>query len=203
MATDLTIIQGKTFTRVLRWESLPYVYKPIQSITKAAPAVVGVTGHGVPDGWRVAIVSVKGMTEINAQNTPPKEREYVKATVVDPNTLSLNSVNSLDFSDYVSGGVVQYYTPVDLASYTGRMQIKDKIGGTVLASTDTDDAPNNVITITVNNTTKTITLTIPATATAAFTWKKGVYDLEMVNGSTVVGLLSGAITVTPEVTTAT
>jgi len=34
----------------------------------------------------------------------------------------------------VSGGYVVYYTPVNLVGYTARMTIKDKIGGTVLAT---------------------------------------------------------------------
>lgn len=200
---DLTIVQGKTFTRVLRWEALPFVYKPITGITKAAPAVVSSTGHGVVDGWRVAIVSVQGMTEINA-STPPKEREFVKATYVDPNSIELNSVNSSEYSTYTSGGYIQYYTPVDLAGYTARMQIKTKAGGDVLASTDIDDAPLNVIVTAIDNVTKTITIDIAATDTAAFTWKRGSYDFEMVGGGgDVTALLTGSVTVTPEVTTST
>ena len=201
---DLTIVQGKTFTRVLRWESLPFIYKAISSITQAAPAVVNTSAsHGVPDGWRVAIVSVQGMEEINA-STPPKEREFVKATVLTGTSLELNSVNSSEYTAYTTGGYVQYYTPVALSGYTARMQVKDKVGGTVLASTDVDDAPKDVITVTVDDVTKTITIAIAATDTAAFAWKKGVYDLEMVSGSgEVTALLTGNISVTAEVTTAT
>lgn len=200
---DLTIVQGKTFTRVLRWEALPFIYKAITGITKAAPAVITSTGHGVVDGWRVAIVSVQGMTEINA-STPPKEREFVKATYVDPNSISLNSVNSSEYSTYTSGGYIQYYTPVDLAGYTARMQIKTKAGGTVLASTDVDDAPLDVIVTTIDNVAKTITISISATDTAAFTWRRGSYDFEMVSGGgEVTALLTGSVSVTPEVTTST
>lgn len=200
---DLTILQGKTFSRVVRWEALPHVYKAISGITQAAPTVVTATGHGVPNGWRVAVVSAQGMEEINA-STPPKEREYVQATVLTANTIELNTVNSSEYSAYTSGGYLQYYTPVDMAGFTARMQVKDKPGGTVLSSTDVDDAPLNVITVTIDNAAKTITLNISATNTAALAWKKGVYDLEMVSGTgEVTALLTGSITVTPEVTTAT
>lgn len=202
--SNLTIVQGKTFTRVVRWEAPPFIYKAITAITRAAPAVVTAVGHGVPNGWRVAVVSAQGMTEINASSSPPKDKDYVKATVLTTDTLELNTVNSLEYSAYTSGGAIQYYTPVNMGGYTARMQIKDKVGGTVLASTDIDDSPLNVITATIDNSLKTITLAISATATAAFTWKKGVYDLEMVSGTgDVTALLSGAIIVTPEVTTAT
>lgn len=203
MAQDLTILQGKTFSRVVRWESLPFVYKAITAITKAAPAVITAPAYGAPDGWRVAVVSAKGMTEINASN-PPKEREFKKSTNIDADTVSLNDVNASEYSTYESGGYLQYYTPVDLAGFTARMQIKDKVGGTVLASSDADDTPLNVITVAIDNALKTITITISAVNTAAFTWKKGVYDLEMVSGTgEVTALLTGLITVTAEVTTAT
>jgi hypothetical protein len=56
--------------------------------------------------------------------------------------------------------------------------------------------------IVLNTALHTITLTISATDTAAFAWKKGVYDLELVSASGVVtALLTGSVTVTKEVTT--
>ena len=64
---DLTIQQGRTFSLALRWESQPVVYRPITAIAQTAPARLTVPTHGVPDGWRVAITNVKGMTEINAE----------------------------------------------------------------------------------------------------------------------------------------
>lgn len=48
---DFVIEQGKTFQHVLRWETLPFVYKPITGISQVAPARVTATGHGLPDGW--------------------------------------------------------------------------------------------------------------------------------------------------------
>jgi len=89
-------------------------------------------------------------------------------------------------TDYISGGFVQFYTPQSLAGYTARMDIKDKVGGTVWASSEVADAPNNIIEIAVSDATKTVVLTIPATATAALTAKKGVADLEMVSSGGVV-----------------
>lgn len=199
---DLPIEQGKTFSYVLRWEAPPIVYKPITGIANTAPARITAAAHGVPDGWRVAVVSVKGMTQINAANTPPKDSDYRQATVVDTNTVELNTVNAADYKAYASGGYLMFNTPVDLAGFTARMTIKDKVGGTVLASTEVAHAPKNIITVTVNNTTKKITIDISAAATAALTWTKGVYDLEMVSGSGVVtALIAGAVSVSKEVTT--
>lgn len=194
---DLEVLQGKTFVRVFRWESLPIVYKAITAIAQAAPALITVVGHGVPEGWRVAVVSVKGMEEINAKNAVPRDTDYHKATVVSADSISLNDVNAADFTAYTSGGYVRYNTPIDLTGYTARMTIKDRIGGTVLATLTS--AAGDII---INNTTKTVQIQLSAVATAAYTWLSGVYDIEMVSASGQVSpLAAGNVTLTQEVTT--
>lgn len=193
---NLTIVKGTTYELPVRWETEPIVYKAITGVTQTAPAVVTCVGHGVPDGWRVAIVSVKGMTQINAKNSPPKESDYTLATVLTGDTLELNSVNAAGFKAYTSAGYVQYNAPQDLTGYIARIDIKDKIGGTVLLALTTENGR-----VTVNNTTKTITLLISADDTAAITWKRGVYDLELESSTGVVtALMSGTVTVVNEVT---
>jgi hypothetical protein len=195
MATkkDLVITKGKTFSQVIRWEEQPFVYKAITAITQAAPVRITSATHGVPDGWRIMIESVKGMTQINSTT------EWRKATVIDPNTIEINDINSLDFKAYASGGVVKYYTPVSMAGFTGRMTIKDKVGGTAIASSV---GVSPTLTVTVDDNAKTIQITMTATNAAALTAKKGVYDLEMVSGTGVVtGILYGSVTIDSEVTT--
>lgn len=195
---DFTILKGKTFSRVLRWESKPFVYKNITGISKAAPAVVTATAHGLPDGWRCAIVSATGMTEINAENFPPKSSEFYKGTVLTANTVELNDVNSSEYTTYVSGGALMYYTPVDMAGFTARMQVRASEGslGTPLLSLTTENAG-----IAIDNVAKTITLLISATDTAAITFLTGVYDLELVSsGGVVTQILKGDIIVQEEVT---
>jgi hypothetical protein len=197
---DLKIRQGETFLRVIRWETPPFVYRPITAITKAGPVSITSTAHGLATGWRVAVVSAGGMEEINAVFNPPRDNEFKQATVVDPNTITLNTVNSTEFTTYTSGGYLQFYTPVDLTGYSARMKIKNKVGGTVLFSL-TSGAPDNRITI--DNATHTITLTISATDTAAATWRLGYYDLELVSPSgSVTTIFSGSVSLTKEVTTA-
>ena len=205
---DLTIQQGKTFTLVLRWETEPIVRKAISGISFAggSPRITAV-GHGAPDGWRCAFYGIKGPKQINAANNPPRAEDYCAATVLDADTVELNEINPYDeqgneWPAYVSGGFLQYYTPVDLTGYTARMDIRNKIGGTLLASTDSGDTPLDVIDITLDNTAKTITLTIAAKDTDDFVWKAGVYDLEMVSSTgAVTALLTGKAFVTKEVTT--
>ena len=189
---EILIQKGKTFTLVVRWETEPIIRKAITAISFATGAPrLTVPSHGIPDGWRGAIYGVKGPKQINAQNSPPRSTDYQTLTVIDANTLELNGVtpvddNGTDWPAYVSGGFVQFYTPQSLSGYTARMDIKDKIGGTVWASSEVADTPNDIITIVVDDATKTVTLTIDATDTAALTAKKGVADLEMVSSGGVV-----------------
>jgi hypothetical protein len=199
MATelDLTIDKGKDFLHVVRWESAPIIYSAITAITKAAPVVITSTAHGIPNGWRAAIVSVKGMTQINAKNSPLKTSDYNKIDVLTSNTVSVNTINSADFTAYTSGGYLQYNTPVDLAGFTARMSVKDKVGGTEILRLDTT---NSCIAISTVN--YTITLTVTAAITAAITASLGVYDLELVSASgTVTALHSGVVTFNNEITT--
>lgn len=196
---NLHAIQGKTFSKVVRWEKEPFVYKAITDIDQSAPARITAAGHGVPDGWRVAVVSARGMRQINAEVDSrglPKEREFHRATVIDVNTVDLNEVNSSGYSEYVSGGYLQFYTPASLAGCTARMTIRDRIGGTALVELTSGDG------ITLDDTDKTITIAIAAADVAAFDWTQAVYDLEIEDGSGVVtALIYGNFTVSPEVTT--
>jgi len=194
---NLTILQGETFNKVLRWEVLPLVYVPITAITQAAPASLTVTGHGITDGWRAAITCVVGMKEINADHDPPWPSEYHRVTVVDPNTLELNAVNASCYTAYVSGGILQYYTAASLSGFTARMKIRASVSSaTVLL--ELTDANFGII---LDDAAKTIVLNITATDTALITWKTAVYDLELVSGAGVVTrLIEGRITVSREVT---
>ena len=193
---DLTIVKGKTFQQVLRWESPPTKYVAISAITQTAPvAITTAVSHTIPEGWRVAVESVKGMTQINA-GSPLKDKDYHQATVVDSTHIELNEINAMDFAAYKSGGVLRYNTPVDLTGYTARMKIKDKVGGTSALELTTENGR-----ITLNTTLYTITMLISATDTASLTLAKGVYDLELVSSTGVVtALLAGKVTVEDEVT---
>jgi len=201
---NFTIYKGKTFSKLLRWETAPLVYKAIVGITQAAPVAIEATGHGLPDGWRVAVVSAQGMREINAKTPgkgePPFSSEFHKATVVGDDDITINDINSLDFTAHVANtGVLVYYTPESLSGFTARMQIRaTKESTTVLLELTTENDR-----ITIDNTAKTIALLIDAVDTAALDFTEGVYDLELVSGATpavVTKLLEGSIAVEEEVT---
>lgn len=194
---DFVIQRGSTFTQVLRWESSTIIYRPITGIVQGAPVEITCVDHGVPNNWRVAVVSVKGMAQLNALNNPPKANEYKTATVKSADLIELNQVNASDYKPYISGGYIQYNTPIDLTGYSARMSIKDKAGGTELLRLDT-----TIGNITLDNVDKTISLYLSATVTASLLFTRAVYDLEMVSGSGVVTqLIAGNITVIKEVTT--
>jgi len=169
----ITIKKGKTFSRVLRPTAPPYIYKAITAITQTAPVGIKAIAHGLVNGQYVAVVSVKGMTQING-SVPPKDKDYHMVTVADVDNVTINDINAAEFSAYVSGGYLQFLTPVDMVGCTARRSIKDKIGGTELLRLDTTSGG-----LVIDNTAHTITETINATVTAALTWKKGVTDLEL------------------------
>jgi hypothetical protein len=186
---NLKVYQGSTFRETLRWESALKVYAPITNISKTAPMVVTAANHGVPVGWRVKINGALGMKEANTT-------EYITASEVSTTAVTFNSINSLAFSTYTGGGVLEYNEPVDLTGYTARMQIREKVTSeTVLETLTTSNGK-----ILINNTAKTISMILSAATTEAYTWKTGVYSLEMEKDGVVVPLLYGSVAVEREVT---
>ena len=196
---DLVIKQGKTFSRVCRWEVPPIVYKAITAMTQTAPLRITAVGHDLVDAWRVAVSNVKGMTEINCDPSDVRESDFYTATVLDVDTIELNKVNAAGFKAYVSGGYIQYNTPVNLSGYTGRMTVKDRVGGTEILSLTSANGG-----IVIDEAKNSITIKIDADATALLTFGSGVYELEMVSSNVpavVKSILSGKITLVKEVTT--
>lgn len=197
--TDIIIRKGETWSRVLRWESLPFVYTAITAISKAAPVSITSTTHGLKDGWRAAVTGVAGMRQINSAHWPPRALDFHKVTVADSNTVKFNDVSSAEFSTYTSGGFLVSYTPVSLAGFTARMQMRSTVdSSTILASLTTTGGE-----IVLDDTNHTITITIPASDTAAYDFASGVYDLELASGAVepvVTRLLEGNVTVVSEVT---
>ncbi len=177
---EILIERGKLFTMVVRWETEPIIRKAITAISVASGAPrLTITSHGITDGWKGEVYGVEGMKPINDVGVQ-------KLTVIDANTIELNGVDPTDdngkmWPAYTGGGFVKLNTPQSLANYTPVIDIKDKVGGTVLLSSQAANSPLNVITATSDDATKTITLRIGATDTAAIpmTIKKGIAELEM------------------------
>lgn len=187
---NLKVYQGSTFEEIFRWESYIKVYKPITNITKTAPIVITATGHGVPIGWRVKVSNVTGMTQMNSTST------YHIVTDADTNTITINEINAVGYSDYISGGILEYNEPKSLAGLTARMQIRAKVTSTdTLLELTTENGM-----IILNDVNKTITVTIPAATTELLTFKSAVYSLELVDGAVVTPFIYGNITLDTEIT---
>ena len=177
---DITIYKGATFQMVLRWDTGVPTFKAVSGITKAAPAVITCTGHGVPEGWPVAIVSAQGMTEINEDDIEDRDN-FTPASISDADTISLPFVNSSEYTTYTSGGYVAYYTPHSLAAFIARMQIRPSYGAD--EATVSLVSPTNIA---LDDTVKTITVTIADSVTEDLSITNGVYDLELEDNTGVV-----------------
>jgi hypothetical protein len=180
---------GATFHPIIRWGTDVLISRPITAITQAAPAVVTAPTHLVPAGWEVAVVSAKGMTQINATRYPPAGDDWTPASVVDGNTVALIDINSSDMTTYSSGGFLVYSTPGLVAGMTATMTFWD--------TPTKDDTPLLTLTssagITLDFTLMTIT---PKIATAGLTWATAYYDLDVTDtGGIITQVMSGVLTI--------
>lgn len=187
------IYQGSTFQESFRWESETKVYVPIQSIAKSAPCVVQTqTAHNLPLGWRFRVVGAGGMKEIN-----PTSDTYHIATSITATTIEINQTNSLNYTAYTSGGVVEYNQPVPLNTYSARMQIRETVDSPEVIYEATSAAGQIIL----DNVNKTITITILGSVTKNFNFATAVYSVELFDGANnVVSFLVGNLTLVPEVT---
>lgn len=186
---NFKLYQGSTFSEVLRWESGTKVYVPITQITKTAPMVVTAASHGAPTGWRTKITGATGMKEVNTT-------DYITCTDTTENTLTFNSINALNYNTYISGGVLEYNQPVDLAGFTARMQLRVKLDD-ITPITELTSSNGGIV---IDNTLKTISIYISAIDTAAFSFNTALYSLELVNGLIVTPFAAGSISLIKEVT---
>lgn len=187
---NLKMYQGSTFQELFRWAGPLKVYRPITAISNAAPMVITCAGHGMPTGWRFKITNVLGMKEVNSSTN------FYTASEITAGTITVNSVNSLGYSPYVSGGVIEYLQPMDLSVYTARMQIRPTLKSeTVLLELTTE---NGGIVLDAAN--STITILCTAEQTEDLSFNTAVYSLEMVKPGSVSQILTGSISLEKEVT---
>lgn len=188
------IYQGSTFQESYRWESETKVYVPISTVSKSAPCVIlTTTPHNLPVGWRFRVTGAGGMKEINSAG-----ESYYLATAVGSTTITINQTNSLQYTAYTSGGVIEYNQPVSLASYSARMQIRETVDSPDVIYSTTSAVGGNLFIDVVNS---TIKISIPADVTKDFEFPTAVYSLELYQpGGLVVPFLVGNLTLVPEVT---
>lgn len=185
----LCIRQGSTFTDIVRFAQPVYEWRQISAI-EGSPVTLTVPDHGIVGDWVAWVEGVQGMPSINNDR---KARPH-DVTVIDPDTLVINTLSAYRLTP--TGGMLAYNPPVILDGCSIRMQIKDKIGGTVLFELSTANGRIEIVRP------GTIRRTIDADDTAGFAWSRGVYDLEVTYpDGTVQRYLQGSVTVSKEVTT--
>ena len=90
---------------------------------------------------------------------------------------------------------------VNLSSgYSARMRIKESVGGTLLASTESGDSTGATISVSLAASGNNITITMTAANTAALTFDHAVYDFELISGSVVDRIIEGRVSLKKEVT---
>lgn len=196
---NLTIRRGATNVVPIRIESSRWQYASISSVAQSAPLRITAPGHGIPDGWRVAIMNVKAVGGIAAANNPPKDAELHAVTVIDADTIEFNEINGAAFRAYVSGGQLAYREPLDLAPYNGaRIDVKGKINGESLLHLVEGDG------LRLDNAERAVwfeptieqSMTLPA--------KSYVFDIELLRtggGVDAICAADSALIVLPETTT--
>lgn len=85
--------------------------------------------------------------------------------------------------------------PADLTGWSARAQVRTKVGDSTVLYEWSSDGGN----IEVGN--GRAILTVPPAVSSAWTWRKGVYDLELTSPSgDVIRPVGGGVRVDPEVT---
>lgn len=198
----LTIRKGSTVRIPIRVESGEWDYAPITTIENTAPVRITATSHGIPDGWRAAVMNAKGLTDLNAENNPPTDAELYPLTRIDANTVEINKINAAGFKTHTaSTGQLAFRKPLDLSGYTSaRMDVKDKVDGTVIATFKTQD---NTLEIDLASDALWLSLT-PVQSTIPV--KEYVTDIELMkaDGTTLpICKAESTFVVEPEITTTT
>lgn len=190
---DLTINQGETFSKAINWYGGGKVCKAIESLTPGCPTQITITGHGLPSvsDTPVFIKHVKGATRANTND------KHTIATYIDANDFYAD-VDTFGQDYDANTGIVTYYAPKDLTSWTAVMHIREEIDdtATIVELTSPTD-----ITISTND--AKITITIAAAVTAAFDFDTAYYDLELLDDSVpavVTRLIEGEVELRREVT---
>ena len=183
----------------IRVETGNLVFAAIASIAKSAPvSVVTQAAHGIPDGWRAAIVDAKGMTELNVDSV--HDRDLQKITVVDSTTITIDEVSSLSFRAHAANtGAVAFYEPKDLSSYTSaNMDVKKRVGGDIEANFNTTDG-----TLEIDTSTNAVWLRLTDADTVVLAARDYVFDIELTRPTGIDAMCAAdsVLTVLPQVTT--
>jgi hypothetical protein len=154
-------------------------------------------GHGLVDGWPIKVHCAKGLQPVEEAECAGllDPCKWYRATYIDDNHFSLPIAGAC-LTPYVSGGVIEYYSPGDLSAASARMQIRADIDDALpLIELSTTNGR-----IAIDAALARITRLLSAIDTAALPGDGGVYDLEVVQGSNVLRMDEGKVSFRNEVT---
>lgn len=196
---ELKVRRGSSVALPIRVMTSEIVWKPITGIAQSAPMRVTCASHGLPNQWPCGIVGVQGMRNVNVA-MPLSDKTFKPATVVDQDTFEYNDVNSAGYPEYVSGGHVAYYRPLDLTQYaSARMDIKGAVADSSPAFQFT--SANGKLVMSAAN--EMIELRLTPAESKLLTLDRYVFDVELVTATGDVRAICSAdstIVVLPEVT---
>lgn len=193
---DFQIKQGATFIKAVSWYGGGKICKMIDSLTVGCPTIISVAAHGIPNGAEIPVFisHVKGATRANTQPNKP-----VTATYIDAGSFYIDA-DTVAQTYTASTGLLTYFAPKDLTSYTARMTIKETKDSATVIDTLTSAGGELVIEAALGK----VTITIAASVTETYTFDTAVYDLELVDDSlepVVTRIVEGELELCTEVTT--
>jgi hypothetical protein len=175
----LDIDQGGSFTTTFNWYGGGMFMAPSEEVRVGYPTIIKVTGHGLPQvsDTPVILSGIDGAIALNSVEHSIEEAKYIDA---DHFSMPVSTVKDV----WVTGsGECTYHKPVqDLATYTGKMHIREKWHSPDFIHELTTE--NGGITLTTED--ASILLVITAADTALFTFNQAHYDIDLIDSSGIV-----------------
>ncbi len=195
MDTNLEIAQGALFEKVIQWMGDPVLTRPMTAVAvRGQPCRLTVPAHGLPPDWLVAAPGLGSCCGCSSTGA----LAYVRATVIDANTIELPSVNCGALADYVTDlGLLYYRSPRSLVGWEPTLQVRDDRDPDATLLYEFTVGNGRIVVDTANY---QIRLGLTVAETEAITWTEGFYDMRLVNGPTAYRVLEGQISVSPQVT---
>ena len=181
MSLQLTIRKGASFLWTLRPETAAQRYIPITAITMTETGVrLAAEAHGMVEGWRFRVSRCKGLTRLNTVDEEhPRASDYFQSTVIDADTVEINTRNTTGDKPYMGDGILQYGVPMDLTGCVVRAQLRPSAGSSTLLL---DLAPYITIDVPLCRS----DFDVPQEITAALTGSRAVMGIEIQDSSDVV-----------------
>lgn len=196
---SITVRRGARADIPIRIESDAVIFAAITDMTRAAPIQITAPGHGLPTGWRAAVMNARGMIELNTPWNRLQDSALRRVNRLDADTLSLPDINSVGFRPYTDGGQLAYYPPVDLAAYSAAtMDVRSAIDSPQLAHYSTIAG-----TLELDATAAAVWVRLSDADTAALPAGNFLFDIELTalaGGTTAICSAYSTLIVLPEVT---